>query len=209
MFWQRQKAVLYAAGVVAAVWLAACAGYLAAKSRKVTAEKVRHYLRAVDLAKLSGDARAKALRELANKLNALPYEERRAARLDREWSRWFAAMTEPEKGEFIEATLPTGLKQALAAFEELPEARRKRAIDDAFKRLREAREQLASQDGQLPPEWQTNPPPVISNELRQKLTTVGLKAFYSESSAQTKAEVAPLLEELQRIMESGVMLHHR
>jgi DNA repair exonuclease SbcCD ATPase subunit len=209
MFWQRQKAVWYAVGVVAAVWLVACTGYLVAKSRKLTAEKVRNYLRAVDLSKLSGAARAKALGDLANKLNALSYEERRAARLDREWSRWFSAMTEQEKGEFVEATLPAGLKQVLAAFEQLPEARRKRAIDDALKRLKDAREQLASQDGQLPPDWQTNPPPVVSDELRRKLTTVGLKAFYSESSAQTKAEVAPVLEELQRIMESGMMLRPR
>ena len=204
----RQKPLVYGILGLVLVWLLAWGGYKIAQSQRVTAERVQAYLRSIDLNSLSGEARAQALRKLAAMLNALPFEERRQARLDREWSRWFMAMTDAEKGDFIEATMPTGFKQMLGSFEQLPAERRRKTIDDALKRLKEAREQMLA-DGGNPPDWGTNAPPVISDELRQKVVTTGLKSFYSESSAQTKAEVAPLLEELQRMMENGAFLRGR
>jgi len=167
----------------------------------MTAEKVKAYVASVDLKTLSGEARAKALKELADKLNALSIEERRLARFERVARDWFDEMTEEEKANFIEATMPTGFKQMLASFEQLPEEKRRRAVDDALRRLKEERDKMSSADGSTSV-GSTNGP-VLSEELQAKVRTIGLKTFYSQSSAQTKAELAPVLEELQRVMESG------
>jgi hypothetical protein len=205
---QRYRPLVYGLVAVVAVWLVAWAGFSLARSSKVTAEKVRTYLRTVDLSKLSGAERAKVLRKLADQLNALSYEERRQARLDREWRRWFEAMTADEKGSFIEATMPTGVKQMMASFEQLPVERRRRAIEDSLKRLREAQQNLENQEPDQTASAQgTNAPPPLSEELQRKIATTGLRTFYTESSAQTRAELAPILEELQRTMESGRLFH--
>jgi len=199
---QRWRPVFFLAAAICAIWLVALAGYRIARNAKMTAEKVRAYAESVDISKLSGAARAKAIRDLEDKLNALSLEERRKARLERITGAWFGQMTEEEKAGFIDATMPTGFKQMLTSFEQLPEEKRRKSIDDALRRLREARDQMATgQPGGN--QGGTNSPPVLSDELQAQIRTIGLKTFYSQSSAQTKAELAPVLEELQRVMESG------
>jgi hypothetical protein len=193
----RKRAIGIALLVIVAIWVVAAAGYFIAKNAKMTAEKVRAYVAAVDFNKLSAADRAEALRKLADMLNRLSLEERREMRMGRTIGDWFAQMTEEEKATFIEATMPTGFKQMIAAFEELPADRRQRTVDQALKRLREQRPRNAFDESNG-----TNAPP-LSPELEAKVRTIGLKSFYGESSAQTKAELAPLLEELQRSMESG------
>ncbi len=202
MLSQRWRAVVFAAVAVCGIWLVALAGYRIARNAKMTADKVKAYVESVDLSKLSGAERAKAIKELEDMLNALSLEERRKARLDRlSWS-WFNQMTEAEKAAFIDATMPTGFKQMLESFEQLPEEKRHKAIDDALRQLKEARDQMPGGAG-AGNRGGTNSPPVLSAELEAKIRSIGLKTFYSQSSAQTKAELAPVLEELQRVMESG------
>jgi hypothetical protein len=204
MLSQRQRAVVWAAAALGAVWLLAWGGYTLASSRKVTAEKMRDYVAAVDLARLHGAERAKAIQRLADQLNALPLEERRRARLEGLWNDWFAQMSEEERSQFIEATLPTGFKQMITAFEELPQEKRQRAIDDSLRRLREASRNLAA-SGDIAARG-TNAL-ALSESQQKQVVTIGLKTFYSQSTAQTKAELAPLLEELQRQMRSGHFQH--
>jgi hypothetical protein len=200
----RYRPVMFAVAALVAVWLAALGGYALSDHFKMTAEKLRAYLQGTDLSKLSGAARAKALRDLADKINALSPDERRQARVDRLWSQWFREMTEEEKGQFLDATLPSGFHQMLASFEQQPAEKRQKAIDDAIKRLRQERENPL-QPSKPPDPNDTNAPPVLSEDLQQKVTTIGLSSVYGSSSAETKAELAPLLEEIQKNMESGRM----
>src|SRR5438876_1139713 len=115
MLSQRKRAVVWAAAAIVGIWVVAVAGYLISKNLKMTADKVRAYVESLDLSKLSGDARAKALRELADKINALTYEERQRMRAGRMAFRWFEEMSEEEKAAFIEATMPSGFKQMISA----------------------------------------------------------------------------------------------
>ena len=197
----RWRPIVFAGIALVAIWIVAVVGYTIAKNAKATPEKVKAYVESVDLSKLSAAERAKAIRKLADMLNKLSLEDRRRARLERlTWS-WFNEMTEEEKGMFLEETMPTGFKQMLASFEQLPEEKRKKSVDDALRRLKDAQLQDPAQANKN--NNGTNGPPVLSKELEAKVRSIGLQTFYSQSSAQTKAELAPVLEELQKVMESG------
>jgi hypothetical protein len=174
----------------------------------MTAEKVAAYLGATDISRLNGAERKAALEELARRMSALSLEDRRRARMRGDWDKWFVAMSDEEKVQFIEATLPSGFKQMLSSFEELPDAKRRQAIERAMTQMKRARE-AAEQDGFVPEDEDTDGMEQLSPEVQQRVVEIGLKSYYSQSSAQTKAELAPLLEEMQHLMESGMLFRGR
>src|ERR1051325_10813991 len=96
----RWRPVLFCGIAVIAVWVLALTGFTVAKTSKMTAERVRAYVESVDLGKVSKAGRAGAIQKLADKLNALPVDERRRAQLDRVTKDWFEQMTEEEKAQF-------------------------------------------------------------------------------------------------------------
>lgn len=203
---RRTRLLLMAAALIVCFSFLGWVVYGIAQNSKMTAEKLRQYEDSVDIATLSGAARSEALRKFAEKINELSLDERRKSRLGREWRQWFDKMTENEKGQFIEATLPTGFKQWLEVFDNLPETSRKTFIDGAIKQLKTTH-QLAidHEPGQEKSMYGTNGVPTLSPPLWQKAQSVGLRTFFSESSAEAKAELAPFLEELQHQMQSGKM----
>ena len=205
MLTSRGRPVVWITGLILGIWLLALAGYTLAKNSRMTAEKVAAYAESVNLARLSAADRAAALRNLAGMFNALSPEERRQARLSRIGRDWFEQMTEAERGAFLEATLPTGLKQMLTSFEQLSEDQRRKTIDESLRQLRESGTRLQARNGNAPDQSQ----PVLSGELQAKIRTLGLQTFYSQSSPETKADLAPLLEELQRQMETGRTFRRR
>ena len=94
-----------AVGAIAGIWVLAMAGHWYLASLTMTADKVRAYVNSVDFGHLSGAARARALKELEDKLNALSYDERQKLRMQHLVDGWFNEMTEDEKAQFVEATL--------------------------------------------------------------------------------------------------------
>ena len=111
---QRHRPIWIAAIALVLVWLLSWAGFVIAGKTKITPDMVRAYASSLDLSKLSAADRARALRELADKYNALTFEDRRGLRPD---TNFFAQLTEEEKASFVEATMPTEIKQALFAFD--------------------------------------------------------------------------------------------
>jgi hypothetical protein len=203
-----------AVAAIAGIWVLAMAGHWYFASLTMTADKIRAYVNSIDFGHLTGDARARALKELEDKLNALSYDERQKLRMQHLVDGWFNEMTEAEKAQFVEATLPSNITQMINAFQQLPDDKRRRLIDSTMRNLQDGG---GNSNGRRRM-WGTNAPPnslnstnningtnapPISPELEAKIRSVGLKTFYSQSSAETKAELAPVLEELQHQMESG------
>ena len=215
----KKKALAVAIISVLAVWLLAWAGLSYARNEKVTPEKIRVYMEEVDLSQLSGSQRREALEKLADMVNRLEDREkrreakgdisaqkeedsgRRMSKAGRERrnlmrDRWWGVMTEEEQVQFVERTFPTSVTRMVQAFQRLDTEKRQRAIDDAIKRLRRARaENFQKKDGE-------EERPVLSETVRNKLIEEGLETYWRESSAELKAQMAPLMEELQRAMQN-------
>jgi hypothetical protein len=176
------------AAVLAAVWLIAGGAIFWARSNKVTPESLTQHIETLQLEGKSTDTREEAIDEVADQLNRLTYEERREVRVGRRLDRFFKTLTPAEQERFLDRTLPTGFKQMMEALNKMERPKRQQFVTRTLKEMREREGEAPERDPQ-------------DEAAARKIIDQGFKSFYSEASAETKLDVAPLIEEMQKNLQ--------
>jgi len=162
-----------------------------AGSLRVTPEQVAAFVEANPLEGVADpEERKRIIGDLAGMLNELEASELRF--LDESPERdprrnFFAQLSPDEQFYFLEKRVGRAFQQMMHSFNEMDRAERKQIVERSLKRMEEER----GGPGRL-----EEADPAVA----EKITEAGLKAYYEDASAETKIDLAPLLEEMQRSM---------
>src|SRR4051812_18453419 len=176
-----------AALVVAGIWLAVAGVIWWARSVKATPDTLVQYVAAPPIDGRSPSQREKVIKTVAQQLNELQYEQRREVRVGRKLDAFFRSLTPDEKERFLDLTLPAGFHQMMDAFNKMQPAKRKQMVDKALVQIKQHAIDEAEPD--------TNDPYV------RKMVEQGISSFYSDASAETKMDLAPLIEQIQKNLQ--------
>lgn len=165
---------------------------------KPTPEKLRQELEHTDLKSLSGQQRKDKLKEVAKDLNRLPLKDRREVRKET-MGEFFKQMTPEEQNQFIEDTLPQQFQQIVESINKMSSEDRRKMVQDALNRMKE-----------FPPDpsYQPPPNPAITEDQFEQIAQVGLKTYLESSTPETKADLAPLMDEIQGRMQDWQDMRH-
>ena len=173
-----------------AIWAIAGGIIYWAHSVKPTPESVIRYLDEHPVANTSAEDRARMVEKIAKELNQLPYEERREVRMSRKLDAFFRALPSDEQTRFLDLTLPTGFKQMMDALNKMTPEKRKQFVDKALADMKK------HEGEDVPEDARRN-----LDANGQKIIDQGFRSFYSDASAETKMDVAPLIEQLQKNLQ--------
>lgn len=180
-------------GIVALVFLWGIAYAIVswAGSIRPTPEKVVAYIDANPLEGIDDpEARKEVIGTLATMLNELEPSEVRLLEENRENDPrrdFFQQLNPEEQFYFLEKRVGRAFQQMMLSFNEMDREERKKIVERSLKRMQE-------QNGGPGRLEEADP------EVAEKITGAGLKAYYEDASAETKIDLAPLLEEMQRSM---------
>ena len=180
---------LKAALALAAVWLVAGTGIWWLHATKPTPQSVTAFLNGSSIAAKGGRDRERTIQRAESQLNDLTPEQRGELQRNGSTRRFFGALNKEEQNAFLDATLPADFKQMMEVFNKMEPARRKEFVSLAVEEMKKH-----AGDG---------PPPGVDDNMRAKVVDQGLKSFYSDASADTKIDMAPLIEQMQHNLQFG------
>ena len=183
--------------VLAAIWAVAfgvmwAAGYWEVTPEKISASIKEHPLKdASGLARIEDPAEASLrlefINEIASQVQKLNHEQRRQLRQDAAAQQFYRNLADDEKAHFVKATLPSGFEEFMKALNAMDKEERRKFVEKSIVEMEENND-----DEEFDRLKRQDP------KLMETLINEGLKAYYSEASAGTKLDLAPLMEEMQR-----------
>jgi len=187
-------------GVLVLVWACVWGVRTYAESRKITAERVKKVVKEANFADWSGGKpagadgeaakRDKDLREIAEMVNRLDFEEREKNRDNRGGEEFFRKLSADEKGTFINLTIAESMGHFMEALDAMKPEQRKKFVEQGLKEVREGttKENMERTDA-------------LAEDLLEKISQEGMKAYFEKSSADTKLDLAPLMEAMNETMQ--------
>ena len=189
-------------GLVACVliWLVTLGAQSLFGGLKPSAEKLQAQVREANFADWSeveqlpdtAEARLRdeQLREIAGTLNALDFREREKLRDVGGDRQFFDRLAKPEQLLFYELTYAEAIKRMMEALDGLPAEERKRFVE---KGLQEIEDGVAQEDLARMKE--------LGDDLLERATEEGFKEYMQTASAETKMDLAPLMEAMNETMQ--------
>lgn len=187
------KNIAFAASALVLIWSAVGAIMKATDKHTSTPEKVVALMSEtpwIDGADVAAAARKKHLDEVIANVNRLDFEQRREMReADRPVNqRFFESLTAAERRRFLEETVEAHFKSVMKAFNSMDREERQRRVNQALRDMErnggrdKGMEKLRQEDEQV----------------FERVVEKGLGAYYQDASAETKLDLAPLMERMQQ-----------
>ena len=196
----RRDVLIKAALVLAVVWTCVWGVRAFAGARKITAERVNREVAAANFADWSAqesppDAtearrRDQELRKIALLVNGLDFQEREKNRDNRSGENFFRKLAPDEKGLFIDLTIKESMGRFMETLDAMKPEQRKKFVEQGLKEISNGRtgDDMARADE-------------LGPDLLDKISKQGMKAYFEKSSADTKIDLAPLMEAMNETMQ--------
>jgi hypothetical protein len=192
--------ILKATLVLLVVWASVWGIRSYAETRKITAERLNREVAAARFADWSDQAsppdraeaarREKELRNIAGLVNRLDFQEREKNRENRAGENFFRKLAPDEKSLFIELTIVESMSRFMESLDAMKPEQRKKFVEQGMKEIQSGRteEEMARTDE-------------LGADLLDKISQQGMRAYFDKSSADTKLDLAPLMEAMNETMQ--------
>lgn len=190
--------VFKAAAVLAVVWAVVFAVRSFAAGKKVTAERLDREVKELALEDWSEDPgsgaeakeREKEIRRIADMVNRLDFAEREKNRESRTGEEFYRKLSMREKELFVDLTIVETMGRFMEALDQMPEQQRRSFVEKGLEEINSGRteeemERAAEMDG----------------DVLAKISQEGMRAYFDKASADTKLDLAPLMEAMNEVMQ--------
>lgn len=175
------------------IWTAVAAVMRATERHTSTPEKVHALMAAapwLDGPPVGDESRRKHLDNVIANVNRLDFDQRRTMREEgREiGQRFFDSLTKEERARFLEETVEQHFKSVMKAFNQMPREERRKLVRQALNDM-----QREQPDGRNLERLKAD-----DERVFEAVVEKGLAAYYEDASAETKMDLAPLMEQMQQ-----------
>jgi hypothetical protein len=173
-------------GILVAIWIVAGAVVWTIRTNRPTPEKIQNYLATHPLNETSGTQRAAEIGKIADRLNRLDFEQRQKLQRTTEMRAFYRSLTDAERSDFLDRTLPEGFRQVMLALNKMTPEKRSEIVERALRNIEKGRS-----------EGEDAPSPV-NDAMMKKIVSQGMMSFYEEANADVKLDFAPVIEQIQQ-----------